>query len=56
MDEARPEWLDDWRKWEALKAVQNNALFYVPPDYLQRPTARLVLGAQSLCEQLANLP
>ncbi len=55
MDEARPEWLDEWRSWEGLKAVQGDALFYVPPDHLQRPTARLLLGAGELCRQLAQL-
>ncbi len=55
MDEARPEWLDRWRAYPALAAVTNDALLFVPPDHLQRPTARLLLGARSLCEQLVGV-
>lgn len=54
MGESRPEWLDEWRRYPSLPAVHNNALFFVDPDHLQRPTARVVLGAQSLCEQLES--
>ena len=55
MDEARPEWLDRWRAYPTLAAVTNDALLFVPPDHLQRPTARLLLGARSLCEQLVGV-
>lgn len=54
MDTARPEWLDDWRGYTSLTAVRNDALFFVPPDYLQRPTARILLGAAQLCSQLST--
>ncbi len=56
MGEARPEWLDDWRRFPSLTAVENEQLFYIPPDHLQRPTMRLLLGAQSLCEKLSRRP
>ena len=52
MGESRPDWLDQWRQYPSLPAARNNALFFVPPDHLQRPTARVLLGAQALCEQL----
>jgi iron complex transport system substrate-binding protein len=55
MDAARPEWLDRWRNYPALAAVANDTLFFIPPDHLQRPTARLLLGAGQLCEQLAGV-
>lgn len=55
MGEARPEWLDAWKQYPSLSAVQNGALFFVPPDYIQRPTARILLGARTLCEQLDSL-
>lgn len=55
MDEARPEWLDAWRRYTDLPAVRNDALLFVPPDHLQRPTARLLLGAGNLCRQLAGV-
>ena len=52
MGEARPDWLDDWRAYPGLRAVRSNALFFIHPDLIQRPTARILLGARALCEQL----
>lgn len=52
MGEARPEWLDDWRRYPSLRAVRRGALYFVHPDQLQRPTARILLGARALCRQL----
>lgn len=52
MGEARPDWVDDWRKWPQLTAVRRGNLFFIPPDLLQRPTPRLLDGAARLCEQL----
>jgi len=52
MDEARPEWLDDWRKWRQLKAVATDNLHFVPPDIIQRHTPRLLDGAEMLCQHL----
>lgn len=51
-DGQRPQWLDDWRRWPQLKAVKNNALYDVPPDLMQRPTPRLLDGAQRVCAAL----
>lgn len=52
MDIARPEWLDQWLDYPALNAVRNEALFFIHPDHIQRPTARVLLGARQLCAQL----
>jgi iron complex transport system substrate-binding protein len=52
MDEARPEWLDDWKRWPALTAVARDNLFFIPPDLIQRHTPRLLDGAEQLCEHL----
>jgi len=49
MDEARPEWLDEWRRWGSLKAVRNEELHFIPPDLLQRATPRLLQGAAQMC-------
>lgn len=54
MAAARPEWLDAWRAWPALRAVRSGQLYFVPPDLLQRPTPRLLTGARQLCAQLAE--
>ncbi|GHT90743.1 hypothetical protein FACS1894101_3450 [Betaproteobacteria bacterium] len=52
MADARPEWLDDWKRWNRLLAVQNDNLFHINPDLIQRHTPRLLDGAEILCEQL----
>ena len=52
MDAARPEWLDDWKRWPTLTAVARDNLFFVPPDLIQRHTPRLLDGAERLCRQL----
>ena len=52
MDIERPEWLDEWLKWEQLSAVSTNSLFFVSPELLQRHTPRALMGAKSMCEQL----
>ena len=44
--------LDDWRKWARLKAVTRGNLFFVPSDLMQRPTPRLLDGAEQLCRHL----
>jgi iron complex transport system substrate-binding protein len=48
----RPKWLDDWHKWPQLTAVRLENLYFVPPDLLQRPTPRILDGAQQVCELL----
>ncbi len=52
MDEARPEWLDDWRRWASITAVARDNLFFIHPDLIQRHTPRLLDGAARLCQQL----
>ena len=52
MGEARPEWLDDWKKWKSITAVAKNNLFFVNPDHLQRHTIRQLLAINSICKQL----
>lgn len=52
MDKARPEWLDEWRKWTSMTAVANAQLYFVPPDVLQRHTPRIIEGATLVCEHL----
>lgn len=55
MAEERPEWLDEWRRWPQLRAVREDNLFFIPPDLLQRPTPRLLDGAERLCEALETV-
>lgn len=50
-----PPWLYDWRRWPQLAAVQQDNLFFVPSDLLQRQGPRILEGAQILCEQLEQV-
>ena len=52
MGDERPEWLDDWRRWPALIAVQRGNLYFIPPEEIQRHTPRLLDGAEKLCRAL----
>lgn len=51
MGEARPEWLDDWRRWPQLQAVKRDNLFFIPPSIIQRHTMRILQAAEKLCLQ-----
>jgi iron complex transport system substrate-binding protein len=52
MAEQRPDWLDDWKRWPQLTAVQHDNLYFVPPDLLQRAGPRFIDGAERLCAAL----
>ena len=52
MGDSRPEWLDAWKRWPTLTAVQRDNLYFVPPELLQRHTPRLLDGAERLCAAL----
>jgi len=52
MGEARPDWLDSWRRWPKLAANHAENLYFVPPELIQRHTPRILEGAALLCEQL----
>jgi len=52
MGEERPEWLDHWKNWPALSAAENDQLYFIPPDFLQRSSPRIVIGAGQMCEFL----
>lgn len=52
MGEVRRDWVESWRRWRQLLAVQRDNLFFVPADLLQRHTPRLLDGAEMLCTHL----
>ncbi|MEW6646280.1 MAG: cobalamin-binding protein [Pseudomonadota bacterium] len=52
MNESRPDWLDDWRRWTQLPAVRDDNLYFIPPDILQRHGPRILDGATRLCAQM----
>jgi len=55
MNATRPEWLDMWKRWRDLMAVSRGNLFFIPPDLINRPTPRILDGAQRLCAQMETV-
>jgi len=47
-----PEWVDHWRAWPRLKAVQNDHIYFIPPDFVQRQTPRILQGMERICAAL----
>ena len=47
-----PVGLDDWRRWTRMQAVRRGNLFFISADLMQRPTPRLLDGAEQLCRHL----
>ncbi len=47
-----PAWLDMWRNWPGIDAVQNGHVYFIPPDLMQRHSARILDGAERLCRYL----
>lgn len=45
-----PGWLEAWRRWPRLKAVQYNNLFFLDPDIIHRHSPRLLQGVEKMCE------
>ena len=41
---------DKWIQWQQLDAVKNNRIYTFSPDYFSRPTPRILIGIQQLCE------
>lgn len=52
MGDERPDWLDHWKNWPALDAADNDQLYFIPPDFLQRSSPRIIIGATQMCEYL----
>jgi len=46
---ARPPWLDDWRRFPMLPAVERDSLFTINADLLHRAGPRFVDGVAELC-------
>ena len=52
MGEENRHWLTHWEQYSNLTAVAEESLYFVPPSLIQRPTPRLLEGAQILCDKL----
>jgi iron complex transport system substrate-binding protein len=38
-----------WFEWKSLTAVKNKQIFTIHPDFLSRPTLRILIGIEKLC-------
>ena len=47
--------LADWREWNAMRAVRNNALFLLPADNISRATPRFLDSLEIACKLLHSL-
>lgn len=52
MGSSHPEWLEPWKQWPSITAVQRGNLFFIDPVLIQRHTPRLLEGAELMCTQL----
>jgi iron complex transport system substrate-binding protein len=52
MGEDDPSWLEPWKQFSSLRAVQYDNLFFVAPSTLQRPTPQMLAGTRTLCSHL----
>lgn len=48
-------WLEQWQRYPELKAVVSDNLFLVSPSLIQRPTLRMLAGAEELCQVLEQV-
>lgn len=49
MANKRPPWLDDWKRWGTLRAVHNHQIHFIGADLINRPSPRLLQGAEQMC-------
>lgn len=52
MGEDTPAWLESWKKYKSLQAVQDKKLYFIPPSLVQRPTPRFLQGTKIICDKL----
>jgi len=45
-------WRERWQAWPGLAAVRDHDLFFIPPDFIERSSPRIVAGAEDVCRAL----
>ncbi len=55
MGNKRPTWLSEWQRWEQMRAVNNQHVYYLNADLINRPTPRLQQAVQQMCELLEQV-
>ena len=41
-----------WQRWPLLNAVKNKTIYGINPDWVQKPTMRILQGTNAVCENL----
>ncbi len=52
MGNKRPDWLDEWQRWQQMQAVKNGHVYFLNADLINRPTPRILDAVQQMCELL----
>ena len=51
-EQDQPDWLSRWQKWAGISAVQNQHIYLIPADLMQRHSTRILDGAEMMCDYL----
>lgn len=54
-NQERTHWLDDWKQWRGLRAVQQDQLYEINADLIVRHTPRILEGARRMCDILEQV-
>jgi len=48
----QPRWYSSWQQWQGISAVINKQIYLVPSDLMQRHSARILEGAEIMCDYM----
>ena len=51
-EQDQPDWLSRWQQWAGISAVQNQHIYLIPADLMQRHSIRILDGAEMMCDYL----
>ena len=51
-EDEKQHWIYQWQQWSSIDAVKNDHYYFINPDLLNRQTARILNGANQVCEIL----
>ena len=51
---SQQQWLQDWQAYRTLQAVKNRQIHELNADLYNRPTARLIMSLETLCQVIDN--
>jgi iron complex transport system substrate-binding protein len=50
--EEKPHWFDNWSRWSQISAVENDHVYLIHADLMQRHSGRILDGAAMMCDFL----